>query len=468
LLAVVLLIALRVSIGWHFLYEGVWKIRHADEFSAVPFLMQAKGPAAELFYAMLPDSDGRRRLRTRPVATAKPLIDAWRALRDKVISRYELEELERKGAEVIFWDHQERLEAYLRRENEAIVAFFRARAESQQSGEAEQPLPEQVRRWLAAIGQIEKSYHQALQQLVAGHGPADPKLFQPLVPGTDQKLTLAQVVRGSTIRNPAGRRILGVELAIPGWEYNTAWLALKNEAMRRYRPSPEQRHAIQELYHRYKESAEQYLAANREFIEAHFASVDRFRQEQGRGNAAFQKQRAWERKRELRQEVNQWLSELDGMGQAFWRAVWDVLDEDQRARGMMAEPVPTTHRLPVSLLGIDSVTELFDAAITYGLTAIGVCLVAGLFTRLACVGAGLFLVMVILSQPAWPSIYPPAPPEAGHALLVDKNFVEMVACFALATTAVGRWGGVDFFLSHWIGRPLARRLREEGAVPREP
>ena len=41
----------------------------------------------------------------------------------------------------------------------------------------------------------------------------------------------------------------------------------------------------------------------------------------------------------------------------------------------------------------------------------------------------------------------------GHALIVDKNFVEMVAMLMLATTAVGRWGGLDYFLYHWIGRP---------------
>ena len=57
-LAVVALVALRLALGCHFLYEGVWKITHADEFSAEPFLTQAKGPVSGLFYAMLPDIDG--------------------------------------------------------------------------------------------------------------------------------------------------------------------------------------------------------------------------------------------------------------------------------------------------------------------------------------------------------------------------------------------------------------------------
>jgi uncharacterized membrane protein YphA (DoxX/SURF4 family) len=86
------------------------------------------------------------------------------------------------------------------------------------------------------------------------------------------------------------------------------------------------------------------------------------------------------------------------------------------------------------------------------------CLVLGLCTRLAALGGAAFLVSVLLTQPPWPTIYPPAPEVVGHALVVDKNFVEMVALLALATTAVGRWGGLDYFLYHWFGRPLENYL----------
>ena len=57
-----MLVVLRITIGCHFLYEGVWKFKHA-EFSAEPFLTQAKGPAAPLFYAMVHDINGRQRLK---------------------------------------------------------------------------------------------------------------------------------------------------------------------------------------------------------------------------------------------------------------------------------------------------------------------------------------------------------------------------------------------------------------------
>jgi hypothetical protein len=66
-----------------------------------------------------------------------------------------------------------------------------------------------------------------------------------------------------------------------------------------------------------------------------------------------------------------------------------------------------------------------------------------------------------LTQPPWPTIYPPAPGPVGHALLVNKDFIEMVALFLLATTAVGRWGGLDYFLHHWFVRPINAYFSEK-------
>jgi uncharacterized membrane protein YphA (DoxX/SURF4 family) len=76
----------------------------------------------------------------------------------------------------------------------------------------------------------------------------------------------------------------------------------------------------------------------------------------------------------------------------------------------------------------------------------------GLFTRPAALAGGCFMLSVVLTQPAWPTVYPPDPPVVGHALLVNKDFVEMIALFALAATAVGRWGGLDYFVENYLLR----------------
>ncbi len=93
----------------------------------------------------------------------------------------------------------------------------------------------------------------------------------------------------------------------------------------------------------------------------------------------------------------------------------------------------------------------------WGLTAVGACLLLGLCTRTACVAGAGFLLMFYLPMPALPWL--PANPRAeGHYLFINKNIIEMLALLALATTASGRWAGLDgliYVLNPW------RRLRDE-------
>jgi uncharacterized membrane protein YphA (DoxX/SURF4 family) len=90
--------------------------------------------------------------------------------------------------------------------------------------------------------------------------------------------------------------------------------------------------------------------------------------------------------------------------------------------------------------------EQINFAVTYSLTAIGACLLLGLCTRLAALGGAAFMAFVVMTQPAFPGIYPPDSPIVGHALLVNKDFIEMVALLTIAAIGAGRWGGLDFFL----------------------
>jgi hypothetical protein len=67
-LAVVILVLLRIAIGWHFLHEGVWKFGEAD-FSAEPYLRQARGPFANGYRRLIPDFYGEERLTLQPRPT---------------------------------------------------------------------------------------------------------------------------------------------------------------------------------------------------------------------------------------------------------------------------------------------------------------------------------------------------------------------------------------------------------------
>lgn len=162
----------------------------------------------------------------------------------------------------------------------------------------------------------------------------------------------------------------------------------------------------------------------------------------------YQQKRIWDKQSELQAQLKGWLRELDGYYSAFQQDLENVLDDDQRLR--LANGRQALAGKPVQI-------EQVDKIVSYGVTVIGVCLLAGLFTRLASFAGALFLLSIVLAQPDWPGLYPSPHPSVGHSMFVNKEFVEMMAMFALATTRVGRWGGLDFFIHYCFVRPLFGR-----------
>ena len=64
-LACLLIVGLRVAIGWQFLYEGIWKLnsqKGSRPWTAEPYLANARGPFRDTFRDMVPDVDGLERL----------------------------------------------------------------------------------------------------------------------------------------------------------------------------------------------------------------------------------------------------------------------------------------------------------------------------------------------------------------------------------------------------------------------
>jgi uncharacterized membrane protein YphA (DoxX/SURF4 family) len=94
----------------------------------------------------------------------------------------------------------------------------------------------------------------------------------------------------------------------------------------------------------------------------------------------------------------------------------------------------------------------------YGLSAVGLCLMLGLFTPLAALGGAAFLAGFYLSQPPFPGL--PEGVTEGHYRYVNKNLIELLACLVLASTPSGLWIGVDALLFGWIGRGKAEPVPE--------
>ncbi len=101
--------------------------------------------------------------------------------------------------------------------------------------------------------------------------------------------------------------------------------------------------------------------------------------------------------------------------------------------------------------------EWLDTVTPWTLFIAGGCLLAGLFTRMACLVAAGFLLVEYLSQAAFPWL-PKSPMTEGNYLFVNKNVIEFLALLALATTASGKWLGLDALLSRmWPFRCCAKQ-----------
>jgi uncharacterized membrane protein YphA (DoxX/SURF4 family) len=78
------------------------------------------------------------------------------------------------------------------------------------------------------------------------------------------------------------------------------------------------------------------------------------------------------------------------------------------------------------------ITNIVVAALTVG---VGICLLAGFFTRLASLVGALFLAAVIATQPPW---------VTGAAETYYQT-IELAGLLVLAGTGAGRWAGLDYF-----------------------
>jgi uncharacterized membrane protein YphA (DoxX/SURF4 family) len=144
---------------------------------------------------------------------------------------------------------------------------------------------------------------------------------------------------------------------------------------------------------------------------------------------SYERERAWETRRTLEADRKKLIAPLLAKGQELTDAVVAL-----RAPGQQESA--GDYSAPLTFL---------DAAnwlTTYGLCAIGVCLILGFLTPLAALCAAAFLTLLYLSIPPWPGL-PPNPKAEGHYWIVSKNLIELIACLLIAVTASGHWFGLD-------------------------
>ena len=108
-----------------------------------------------------------------------------------------------------------------------------------------------------------------------------------------------------------------------------------------------------------------------------------------------------------------------------------ILNLEQRLRGPLRDPMSTV--------------KFADMMTIAGLTILGFMLITGLFSRFAAVAAAFMLFNFYLAMPPLPGV--PALPGPEHSFIVNKNLIEVFALLALAALPTGMWFGLDGLLS---------------------
>lgn len=378
------LVALRLAIGWHLLYEGLWKLNTqttATPWTAEGYLKNATGPLRNQFRAMTGDPNDLNWLDYDRMATK---WDDWAA---RFVAHYPgAAEAQGKQASVA-----SQLDRIMNGPQEFAVALDAL------------PPGVDLTKWKSLI-----RYDAAKKRLIV-NGRAH------LLPGERDDI-LALVAADDTA--PVAEKF---RKAVNDVYNNQSKLSYKERLAALLKGDPERVGILQ------KEKSGAVVEERMGDVAHYKALLARYDANLAKAKTAYQ----WDHLGRQWGEVQQLRKQLVGPVQALEAelktAATELLSEYQLSAGPVPEPLT-----PIRSINLQTM---------WGLTIIGGLLIAGLFTRLAAIaGAGL-LSMFYLAAPPWPG----APPELGieHNFIVNKVLIEVIALLAFASLPTGRWFGVD-------------------------
>jgi uncharacterized membrane protein YphA (DoxX/SURF4 family) len=156
----------------------------------------------------------------------------------------------------------------------------------------------------------------------------------------------------------------------------------------------------------------------------------------------FEKERIAEKRAETTAATAPWLAQVRAIERSLHEDLRGILNAEQLEDATVNDKYD-------ELLADKQGRDLYrmNVAITALIIGVGVCLMLGLFTRLAALGGLLFLCSVIAVQPPWI-----AGPPAGPIDPFLYQLVEIAGLLVLFAAGAGRWAGLDFFFRRCCGR----------------
>lgn len=190
-----------------------------------------------------------------------------------------------------------------------------------------------------------------------------------------------------------------------------------------------------EIYERRNRQLADYLAGESLEIQTYqheLWRLENMTRESGAEEIPYRAQRALQTQTETSNDPRRWVATVKVYDEEFTNELKSILTAEQAESPLAAEvdealtspTAKTLHRMNVAA-----------TCLTIG---VGLCLLVGLFTRLASVLGIVFLLSVMATQPPWV--------PGAQTMLFYYQLVEVAAFAVLATTRAGRVAGLDFVL----------------------
>jgi len=213
------------------------------------------------------------------------------------------------------------------------------------------------------------------------------------------------------------------------------WTAYHARAVRRLRLDEDRKKEAETVLDRHLGQLNAFFAENQADIDEYFLDWRRLEAEQAKpesGHLEYYDQRINEMQSKLYAKPNGWFAQLDQIATQL-RTNLSVLATGRATLPAVADPA----------------AGWVDPLVKRVIFGVGLLLIAGLFTRVACLAGAGFLASVLASQPYW---------ATGAKLdFAYYQIVELIALLVLAAVGAGRFAGLDFFLQPFWARCCSGR-----------
>jgi uncharacterized membrane protein YphA (DoxX/SURF4 family) len=210
--------------------------------------------------------------------------------------------------------------------------------------------------------------------------------------------------------------------------------------------SQEQIAAAAEKFHFRKQQLADYLAGEADAIaewEHELWRLKNMEKEGGAIDLPFLGTRIEEKRAETNAASAAWIAQVRDIDHDYMTDLRSLLTEEQEANDVISAKVDEA-----LVDANEQKLHRMNLAVTCIIIAVGVCLMLGLFTRLAsAVGIG-FLLMVMATQPPWVA--------GADTKVFYYQLVEIAALAVLFASQAGRLAGLDYFIRAMFCRRCGR------------